>query len=491
MEKYKFQLNPAYCLFNGVAVLNQKGSEISFMMEDLKNEELKDRLNRAFNSYLENIKKSQNCPSYFCGEAKVKYMEGNRNEIKNCVSQMFEEENFNNGEKIVASEEKNEKNLDAAAVILLDSLIFEAINKKASDIHMEKSHIKFRINGKLQNVMTLSDERFYQLLLRIKLLSGMNVLESYRSQDGHFVFNDDNGNSVFIRTSSIPIIGKNYEEGHESMVLRILDKKRLPLKLDRLGFNDLQLSLIRDLLGNKNGLILVCGPTGSGKSTSIASMLNELEERNSGQLKIISLEDPPEYILEGVTQVKVNEIKNNSFENLLNHIFRQDPDVLMIGEIRDEITARVALKASMTGHLVLATLHTASAAEALLRLENLGVNRKLLASILKGVLIQELSYLGNNVSLIADLSIPQTGFDGKIDNSMAESELDSYFEHFVNGKEVLSRSLKILSEKMKMDTVELKKEKFDDFENLLAKSKRKKVLPVIKSKQKLIGGKKA
>ena len=137
-----------------------------------------------------------------------------------------------------------------------------------------------------------------------------------------------------------------------------------------------------------------------------------------------------------MTQVKVNEIKNNSFENLLNHIFRQDPDVLMIGEIRDEITARVALKASMTGHLVLATLHTASAAEALLRLENLGVNRKLLASILKGVLIQELSYLGNNVSLIADLSIPQTGFDGKIDNSMAESELDSYFEHFVNGKEV-------------------------------------------------------
>ena len=163
----------------------------------------------------------------------------------------------------------------------------------------------------------------------------------------------------------------------------------------------------------------------------------------------------------------------------------------MIGEIRDEITARVALKASMTGHLVLATLHTASAAEALLRLENLGVNRKLLASVLKGVLIQELSYLGNNVSLIADLSIPQTGFDGKIDNSMAESELDSYFEHFVNGKEVLSRSLKILSEKMKMDTVKLKKEKFDDFENLLAKSKRKKVLPVIKSKQKLIGGMKA
>ncbi|MCR4742526.1 MAG: Flp pilus assembly complex ATPase component TadA [Treponema sp.] len=490
MNKYNFQLNPAYCLFNGVAVLNQKGSEISFMMEDLKNEELKKSLQRAFNSYLENIKKSKDCPPYFCGEAKLKYFEGKRQEIKNCVSQMFEKENaggdFSKGEEIGASEDKKEGELDAAAVILLDSLIFEAIKKGASDIHMEKGQIKFRVNGKLEEEMTLSDERFYQVLLRIKVLSGMNVLESCRSQDGHFVFTEDNGNSVFIRTSTLPIIGKNYEEGHESVVLRILDKERLPLKLDRLGFNDLQLSLIEDLLEEKNGLILVCGPTGAGKSTSIASMLKELQERKSGQLKIISLEDPPEYILEGITQVKVNDVKNNSFENLLNHIFRQDPDVLMIGEIRDEVTAAVALRASLTGHLVLATLHTASAAEAFLRLENLGVNRKLLASILRGVLIQELSYLGNEVSLIADLSLPQKDLDRKIDESMGQSKLDECFEHFVNGKEVLRKSLQILSEKMKM-----KDEENLSFAGQLDESKRKKLLPLIKSKKKVIGEKKA
>ena len=205
---------------------------------------------------------------------------------------------------------------------------------------------------------------------RIKFLAGMNVLEKRRSQDGHFVYGETE--PVFVRVSTAGVVGSKNIESEESIVIRLLDTKRLPLSMEKLGFNKSQLVKIKELSSNPNGLIIICGPTGAGKSTTAASLLLELEEIRNSSVKIISLEDPPEYIIPGVTQIQIDEKSGNSFSDALMHIFRQDPDVLMIGEIRDENSAAVAVRAALTGHLVIATLHTSTAAGVILRLENLG-----------------------------------------------------------------------------------------------------------------------
>ena len=448
MDKFEFNLTPAYCLFNGVAVLEQTGANICFLIENEQNEILKARLKRAFESHLGMIQKLKDCPELYRRIPVVDFVGGSRGQLRKCVSKLYSAgEGAALGERRnleLAVVEKEKSQRDAAAVLLLDSILNEARLRKATDIHIERNVVRLRINGHLEKLMEIQRERACELVQRIKLLAGMNVIEKRRCQDGHFVYGSHN--PFFLRVSTIAVVGEKYI-GEESVVLRLLDTARIPLEIENLGFNLMQLERLELLSQKPNGLILVCGPTGSGKSTTVASMLVEMEKKSSGSLKILSLEDPPEYVIPGVTQVKVDE--HNGFTEALAHIFRQDPDVIMIGEIRDEESAAAALRAALTGHLVFATLHAGSAGEAVLRLENLGLKRELFCPVVRGVICQELNYLRSKNQLYADIAEPKKSFTTAGLKAVSEEEFDSVFEHYTNYAEVLEETVKALSENRK------------------------------------------
>lgn len=437
MSKMEFKLTPAYCLFNGIAVYEQNGAEITFLIENDDDALLQERLTKAFENYLENIRHDENCPEKYRRMSRIEFIKSSRSELRKCISELYEKDK--NEENQYFSDDEEQQGLDdAAAVLLLDSILDKARSKKASDIHIEKNTVRYRINGKLENQSELIHEKATELVQRIKLLAGMNVLEKRKSQDGHFVYGDVN--PLFVRVSSMSIFSKQQSEMEESVVLRILDTSRIPLSLSQLGFDLLQFESIKRLCQEKNGLIVICGPTGAGKSTTAASMLLEIKKQKNDTLKIISLEDPPEYIIPGITQVQIDDSQNNTYEDALAHVFRQDPDVIMIGEIRDEKSATAAIRASLTGHLVLATLHTSSAAGSVLRLENLGIGRKIIASVLKGVVVQDLSFSEDSASLIADVALPDYSFAADISTQMSEDEIERLFDHLTNYSDVISQT---------------------------------------------------
>ena len=183
-------------------------------------------------------------------------------------------------------------------------------------------------------------------------------------------------------------MGTVFEE--ESVVMRLLDPAKIPLDLDKLGFEENQISVLKKFCALENGLLLICGATGSGKSTTAAAMLEEIRNNGKDSKKIISLEDPPEYFLEGVSQVQIQDCHGLGFTEVLKRSFRQDPDVIFIGEIRDGETAEIAVQAALTGHLVLATLHTGTIGQAVLRMYDLGVPPKLVNAVLSGIIVQRL-----------------------------------------------------------------------------------------------------
>ena len=455
MRNYEFKLTPAYCLYNGIAVMNQKGSQICFITENPGDKLLRERITRAFNNYLGYVVRQQDCPLEYKKHPSVKFIKGNRTELKKYVSKLYSSGAGNvDGQQKVNSENDSKINNiqkqkdEAAAVLLLDTLLHDARVENATDIHIEKNCVKFRIYGKLKIVQKLSGDKSHELVQRIKFLAGMNVLENRRSQDGHFVYGS--GTPVFARVSTMSIVGNDRNETEESVVIRLLDTKRLPLMLDKLGFNQIQLKKIKTVSANKNGLVIICGPTGAGKSTTAAALLIDIERCRQNSVKIISLEDPPEYLIPGVTQIQIDDKLDNSFANALAHVFRQDPDVLMIGEIRDENSAAVAIRAALTGHLVIATLHTSSAASVILRLENLGVPRKLIVSVLKGVIVQELNNFKGNVNLVADVSIPLEKLNSQTNEQLSENELEKCFEHNTNYSEILNKSISVLKRKHSM-----------------------------------------
>ena len=461
MNSYKFNLTPGYCLYNKVAIMSQKGSSICFITENPDDELLKSRIKKAFSNYLAYIMQRPDCPAEYKEAPSVEFIKGSRTELKKCVSQLFLQADDQNNKTPETALDTAGYN-DAAAVLLLDTIMNDARSRNATDIHIEKNTVKFRIYGRLETVEKLSEEKTRELVQRIKFLAGMNVLEKRRSQDGHFVYGTEA--PVFVRVSSVGVVGKNGSETEESIVIRLLDTKRLPLSLDRLGFNEQQLKKIQEIVANKNGLIIICGPTGAGKSTTAAAVLIDIGRNSSNTKKIISLEDPPEYLIPGVTQIQIDEKISNSFSDSLVHVFRQDPDVLMIGEIRDENSAAVAIRAALTGHLVVATLHTATAAGVILRLENLGVPRKLIVSVLKGVVVQELNNFRGNVNLVADVSVPLKKL-GKVSyEHMPEDKLEEFFEHTTNYAELFHETIQILKSKPKP--------------KLLVRNGRKKNMPV-------------
>lgn len=444
-NRYEFNLTPAYCLYNGAAVLEQDGAKIKFLLADTADDVLKGRLSRAFERHVQSIRKIKNSPESFRNIIKIEFEEGSRERLKKCVSLLYRTEGNNLPEPV--ADEEVEKQKDAAAVLLLDSILNEARQRNATDIHIEKNCIRMRINGYLEKFMELQIEKNAELVQRIKLLAGMNVLEKRKSQDGHFIYG--NKNPFFLRVSTMPLVSGDLS-GAESVVIRILDTSRIPLAVDSLGFNLDQLEKLcgkKGLINIANGLVLVCGPTGSGKSTTVASLLVEIEKTAAGALKIMSLEDPPEYVIPGVTQIKVDE--RYGFSEVLNHIFRQDPDVVMIGEIRDEESAAAALRASLTGHLVFATIHSASAAESILRLENLGLDRTLLCQVLRGVVCQELCEINGKIRLYADVALPLENFHNEAVKAFSNEELENLFEHETNFKQFFSETVSALESERK------------------------------------------
>jgi general secretion pathway protein E len=273
---------------------------------------------------------------------------------------------------------------EAPVVELVSNTLSQSLNERASDIHIEPSEkrfrIRYRIDGVLHTRLTLPRERFDAVASRVKLLSGMDIAERRLPQDGRTT-QRINGQEVDVRVSALP------GTWGESLVLRLLPKERQDLGLDTLGMEaDHRLRFSR-LIRQPNGILLVTGPTGSGKSTTLYAALESI---NDGSKKIITVEDPVEYDIVGVNQVQVHADIGYTFARALRSILRQDPDIIMIGEIRDLETAEIAVRAALTGHLVLSTLHTNDAASAFTRLVDMGVEPFLVASAVRGVIAQRL-----------------------------------------------------------------------------------------------------
>ena len=279
----------------------------------------------------------------------------------------------------------DENNVQQAPIVkLLGQIIEQAVHKRASDIHIEpmenQVRIRFRVDGVLHEAMRHDISLHAALIARIKIVSGLDISEKRRPQDGRATSIVDR-QEYDIRVSVLPTVYG------EKVVMRLAQKKALTLDKRDLGFPEEELKKFDHILSHPNGLILVTGPTGSGKSTTLYTALNEL---NVEGVNIITVEDPVEANLNGVNQVQVNEKAGLTFSSALRSILRQDPDIIMIGEIRDQETAEIAVKASITGHLVVSTLHTNSSANTITRLADMGVENYLIADSVVGVIAQRL-----------------------------------------------------------------------------------------------------
>jgi general secretion pathway protein E len=273
---------------------------------------------------------------------------------------------------------------EAPVIRLLNSIIFQAVKERASDIHIEpferEVEVRFRIDGLLYKMLTPPKVVQDALISRVKIMAGLNIAEKRLPQDGRLRVIVA-GRDVDIRVSIIPTFFG------ERVVLRLLDKQRGVISLADIGFAPADVRTMERLLTRTSGIVLVTGPTGSGKTTTLYAALTRI---NSPEKNIITIEDPIEYQLKGVGQIQVNPKIDLTFANGLRSILRQDPDIIMVGEIRDGETAEIAMQASLTGHLVLSTLHTNDAATAVTRLTDMGVEPFMVASTLSAVLAQRL-----------------------------------------------------------------------------------------------------
>lgn len=274
---------------------------------------------------------------------------------------------------------------DAPPVVrLFCDILEQAVNDRASDIHIEPREdvtvIRMRVDGKLSESLRITRRLHPALTTRIKIISGMDISEKRRPQDGR-TFIAQSGRKIDMRVSSVPAVFG------EKVVLRLLDQSVDERDIERLGFDETQKDLLISAASMGSGIFLITGPTGSGKSTTLYSLL---ELVNEPDINIVTIEDPVEYIIQGITQIQVNEKSGVTFPSVLRSVLRQDPDKLMIGEIRDAETASLAVRAALTGHTVLSTLHTNDAVSAVSRLLDIGIPAFLIASSLCGVAAQRL-----------------------------------------------------------------------------------------------------
>lgn len=272
----------------------------------------------------------------------------------------------------------------APVVKMVESLINRAIEEKASDIHLEPTdeglRIRMRLDGFLHDLSVSNRLNQAHIISRIKVLANLDIAEKRLAQDGN-IHHRRGAEEVNLRVSTMPTIHG------EKVVIRLLEKEKIVLPLDKLGFLTSNYSAFQQLLLNRSGMVLVTGPTGCGKTTTLYSALNYL---NHPRDNIITVEDPVEYKLNGINQVSVNRRINRTFANTLRTILRQDPDIIMIGEIRDLETVNIAIQAALTGHLVLSTLHTNNAAGAVTRLTDMGIEPFMVTASTVGVIAQRL-----------------------------------------------------------------------------------------------------
>lgn len=273
---------------------------------------------------------------------------------------------------------------EAPTIRLVNQIIFSAVELRASDIHVEPNVdqvlVRYRVDGALRTAQTLPPNLCAAVTSRIKIMSRLDIAERRLPQDGRIKI-AVRGIDIDFRVSTIPTVFG------ESVVLRILDRSRVVLDFEKLGFDAKHIAALENLMAQPNGIILVTGPTGSGKTTTLYTALKGL---NRPDRKLFTVEDPIEYQLVGINQVQVQPAIGFDFPHALRSILRQDPDIIMIGEIRDLETAQIAIQSSLTGHLVFSTLHTNSAAATITRLVDMGIENYLLASTVKGVLAQRL-----------------------------------------------------------------------------------------------------
>lgn len=309
---------------------------------------------------------------------------GNEQSAK--LADSFAQERMEKDKKLKGDKEDegNDEVENSPIVLLVNKIIEQAVNERASDIHIEaledEVRIRYRIDGAMQEIMRYPKDLQSAIVARIKIVSGMNISEKRAPQDGRMtlLFNRV---EYDLRVSSLPTTFG------EKVVMRIASKSGLNKEKSELGFQEEELKRFDGILKHPHGIILVTGPTGSGKSTTLYTVLNEL---NGGEVNIITVEDPVEADVDGINQVQVNEKAGLTFASALRSILRQDPDIIMIGEIRDEETASIAVKAAITGHLVVSTLHTNSAASTVTRLEDMGIEPYMVADSVVGIIAQRL-----------------------------------------------------------------------------------------------------
>ncbi len=284
----------------------------------------------------------------------------------------------------INSKEFKLDNKQSSIMLLIEQIIKSAIRNGASDIHIEPNNtdvsVRNRVDGVLREVFVLDIEVYNALASRIKILGNLDISEKRRSQDGRFSM-IVNSNQYDFRLSTAPTLYG------ESIVMRILDQQKILLKLEQLGMSEKNLKKFQTLLEAPYGIVFVTGPTGSGKTTTLYAALNDIKDIEH---KIITIEDPIEYQLSLVQQIQINEKIDYSFNNVLRSVLRQDPDIIMIGEIRDEETLNTAVGASLTGHLVFSTLHTNDAPSAITRMIQMGLQPYLAADSLVGIVTQRL-----------------------------------------------------------------------------------------------------
>lgn len=273
---------------------------------------------------------------------------------------------------------------DMQAVDIVENIFSKAITLHASDIHIEpldtKTRVRLRIDGLLRSIEDIPAARHNSVISRIKVLCDMDIAERRVPQDGRLEITRE-GRCIDLRISTLPTIRG------EKIVIRVLDKERTLFSLNQLDFSEENLKLYQSMYKTARGIVLITGPTGSGKSTTLYATLNEL---NTQEQNIITIEDPVEYKIAGINQVAVNPKTGLTFAKGLRAIVRQDPNIIMVGEIRDAETAQIAIQSALTGHLVLSTLHTNSAAGAVTRLLDMRIEPFLLASAVRGVVAQRL-----------------------------------------------------------------------------------------------------
>lgn len=339
---------------------------------------------------------------FFLSGFKINFYIGKDSEVKNIINHIFgQEEKLYSTHEVhdlvesaikgdISIEETKEKEevtiteIDAPLIRLVNQIIVNAISKRASDIHIEpfedNVYVRYRIDGILHDVLTLPAKLKTALVTRIKIMSNMNISERRLPQDGRIKMRIGK-KEVDFRVSTLPSIFG------EKVVLRILEKGSLQLDLTKLGFEEVSLKFFLEALNSPYGMILVTGPTGSGKTTTLYSALMKVRRP---EVNIVTVEDPVEYTLHRITQVQVQEEIGRTFAQVLRAFLRQDPDIILVGEIRDFETAEIAIKAALTGHLVLSTLHTNDAPSTITRLINMGIEPFLIASSVILIVAQRL-----------------------------------------------------------------------------------------------------